>query len=288
MSIILSISENQKGTWAAGPEGLFLSNGQELATIPQPEEQLFCCTAIHDRVLVGGLPHGVAYSLNQAGDDWRAGWVDNVEASVLVLAPDPAVETTGVILAGTDGGGILRSVNRGLHWFTRNYGLETFTVLSIAWAPPAPKSAWPQWRYVFATTEEGVYRSPNAGRGWKRAECVEAVYQTVAVSPNFQEDGLVLAGTESSGLFRSVDRGHTFDPVDLAPQQVNALAATRDGWVLSDSSGLWASEDGLSWQPIPDSAPALVLFPSASGILAGGEGGIDPVSSPELGLQPEA
>ena len=274
MSIILSISQNANGTWAAGPEGLFLSNGNGLEQIPQPEAQLYCCCAIHDRVLVGGLPHGVAYSLRQAGDDWQAGWVDSVEASVLTFAPDPEVERSGVILAGTDGGGILRSGNRGQHWFTRNFGLETFTVLAITWAPVAPADRWPRWKYVFATTEEGIYRSPNGGRGWKRAACDEAVYQTLAVSPDFHHDGVVLAGTEDSGLYRSQDRGHTFARVEGAPQQVNALAVTGEGWVLSDATGLWRSEDSITWTHVTDSEPALVLASTSQGVLAGGADGL--------------
>ena len=274
MTIILSVSKNDSSVWAAGPEGLFRKEGDELTTVPQPEEQLYCCCAIHDRVLVGGLPHGVAYSLSQQGDDWQAGWVDNVEASVLVFAPDPLVEDTGVILAGTDGGGILRSVNRGQHWYTRNFGLESFTVLSIAWAPVAPDSAWPGWKYVFAATEEGIYHSPNAGRGWKRSECDEAVYQVIVVSPDFHNDGVVLAGTEGSGLYRSSDKGHTFTSVDGAPKQVNALAATEAGWLLSDDASLWASVDGLTWDPIDNSSPALVLAASEVGTLAGGENGL--------------
>lgn len=278
MSIILSISQNEKGAWAAGPDGLFLTHGNGLDIVPQPEAQLYCCCAIYDRVLVGGLPHGVAYSLNQEGTDWKAGWVDNVEASVITFAADPLIERSGIILAGTDGGGILRSVNRGTHWFTRNFGLQSFTVLSIAWAPEAPEDTWPSWRYVFAATEEGIYRSPNAGRGWRRAECDEAVYQVVAVSPAFHENGVVLAGTEESGLYRSDDRGHTFVRVDGAPQQINALAASEDGWVLSDESGLWRSEDGLRWEAIPDTGPALTLSRTAQGIVAGGEAGMSVVT----------
>lgn len=274
MSIILSLSNSNSSVWAAGPQGLFRKDGEDLVPVPQPEEQLYCCCAIHDRILVGGLPHGVAYSLNQQGDDWQAGWVDNVEASVIVFAPDPAVESTGVILAGTDGGGILRSVNRGTHWFTKNYGLQTFTVLSIVWAPESPKSVWPRWKYVFAATEEGVYHSPNGGRGWKRSECDEAVYQVLAVSPRFHEDGVVLAGTENSGLYHSVDRGHTFVHVEGAPSQVNALAATDEGWLLSDQTGIWTSEDGLSWTQVKDSVPALVLARTDNGVLAGREDGV--------------
>ena len=119
------------------------------------------------------------------------------------------------------------------------------------------------------------YHSPNGGRGWKRSDCDEAVYQIVAVSPAFHEDGVVLAGTESQGLYRSVDRGHTFTPVDSAPQQVNALAATAGGWVLSDNTGLWTSDDGVSWKSVSDSTPALVIVASGQGALAGGEQGID-------------
>jgi hypothetical protein len=274
MTIILSVSNNDNGVWAAGPEGLFRRNGEELVAIPQPQVNLYCCCAIHDRVLVGGLPHGVAYSLSKTGDDWQAGWIDNVDAAVLTFAPDPLVEESGVILAGTDGSGILRTVNRGQHWFRRNYGLETFTVLAITWAPVTPATRWPRWSYVFAGTEEGIYHSPNGGRGWKRSECDEAVYQVLAVSPRFHDDGIVMAGTEGSGLYRSSDRGHSFVPVADSPQQINALTATASGWVLSDESGLWLSEDGLLWEHIASSSPALVLARSSEGVVAGGEDGL--------------
>ncbi len=276
MTTILSLSTNDSAIWAAGPDGLFRYE-ENLTAVSQPEERLFSCCAIPDRVLVGGLPHVVAFSLSQAGDDWRAGWVDNVEASVLVFAADPEVEDSGIILAGTAGGGILRTVNRGQHWYTRNFGLETFTVLSIAWAPVSPEGIWPRWHYVFATTEEGIYLSPNAGRGWKRAVCDEAVYQAIAISPAFHEDGVVIAGTEESGLFRSTDKGHTFTEVEGAPQQVNALAATESGWLLSGDKSLWTSDDGITWSQVEGSEPALALVSVNGAVLAGGENGVSAV-----------
>ncbi len=273
MTTILSLSKNSSATWAAGPEGLFRVD-DELVVTPQPQEQLYSCCAIHDRIFVGGYPHVVAYSINQQGDDWQAGWVDNVEAPVLVFAADPQVAETGVILAGTDGGGILRTVNRGGHWFTRNFGLETFSVLSISWAPISPNDIWPRWRYVYAATEEGVYLSPNGGRGWKHAECDEAVYQVIGVSPLFHSDGVVLAGTESDGLYRSTDKGHTFTPVEASPRRVNALATTDVGWVLSDEETLWQSGDGLTWEPIEDSHAALTLLWSDGQLMAGNVDGL--------------
>jgi hypothetical protein len=273
MTIILSMSHSNSAIWAAGPDGLYTVSEGDLQQVPQPQQNLYCCCAIHDRILVGGLPHGVAFSL-QRGENWQAGWMDNVDAPVVTLAADPQVEQTGVILAGTDGGGILRTVNRGSHWYTRNYGLRSFHVLALAWAPPAPETAWPRWQMVFACTEEGVYHSPNGGRGWKRSECPEAVYQTLAVAPGFHRSQVVLAGTESAGLFRSVDGGHRFEPVPDAPSQVNALAATASGWLLGDESQVWHSPDGLRWQPLGRTQAALVLLAAGDDVWMGNDQGV--------------
>jgi hypothetical protein len=168
MSIILSLSKGHGALWAAGPDGLYQVTDSGLQQVPQPQENLYCCAAIHDRILVGGLPYGVAYSMQQ-GENWQAGWMDATDAPVVTIAPDPRVETTGVILAGTDGGGVLRTINRGGHWYRRNFGLRSYNVLALTWAPPAPPDAWPRWQMVFACTEEGIYHSPNGGRGWKRS-----------------------------------------------------------------------------------------------------------------------
>lgn len=278
MSIVLSFAETQGQVWAAGPEGLFeLSEldtpHPKLEPVLQPMQNLYCCTAIHDRLMVGGLPHGVAYNLFE-GNAWQAGWMDNVDAPVLSLAPDPMVMNSGVLLAGTDSGGILRTINRGGHWYTRNFGLHTFTILSIVWAPIAPEGQWPNWQMVFATTEEGIYHSPNGGRGWKRSDSVEAVYQTLAVAPDFHASGLVLAGTEGDGLFRSDDGGQSFSPVPDTPRQINALVAARRGWFLSDESQIWQSVDGNRWTPVEGSQGALVFHLRKGQLLVGNDSGV--------------
>jgi hypothetical protein len=275
MSIILSLSKGYGGLWAAGPDGLFQVSDGGLQQLPQPQENLYCCAAIHDRILVGGLPHGVAYSLQQ-GENWQAGWMDETTAPVVTIAPDPRVEHSGVILAGTDGGGVLRTINRGGHWYRRNFGLRSYNVLALLWAPTAPSNVWPQWQMVFACTEEGIYHSPNAGRGWKRSESPDAVYQCVTVGQDYHSTGVVLAGTEGDGLFRSTDGGHSFSQVAGAPTQVNALAAIPGGWLLSDSDHLWQSSDGLQWQSFFDQG-ALVLLSSGDEAWMGTDAGVQRV-----------
>ena len=276
MSIILSLSKGYGALWAAGPDGLYQVDEGGLQQVPQPQENLYCCAAIHDRILVGGLPHGVAYSMQQ-GDNWQAGWMDETSAPVVSIAPDPRVEHTGVILAATDGGGVLRTINRGGHWYRRNYGLRSYNVLALQWAPTAPADAWPQWQMVFACTEEGIYHSPNGGRGWKRSDAPEAVYQCVAVNQDYHSNHVVLAGTEADGLFRSTDGGHSFSQVEGSPSQVNALISVPGGWLLSDAEKLWHSADGMTWQPLQDQG-ALVLLSSGGKTWIGTDEGVSQVN----------
>ncbi len=289
MPTILSLTQLQDDLWGAGPEGLFLIDGDGGTTAtPQPEQELYCCGAADDRLLVGGLPHGTAYTFAEAarrGEGWQASWMDGVAAPVLCFAADPRIAETGVVLAGTAGGGVLRSANRGQGWASVNFGLLDFTVLALAWAPVATAEQWPQWEIVFAATEEGVYRSPSGGRGWKRCDGLSGVVQALAVARDFQavdresnaNAGVVLAGTESNGLWRAEDGGRCFSRVEGAPQQVDALVALADGWLLSDGAQLWHSADGLAWSPLPEQSPALVFLSTKEGVYAGGAEGVSQV-----------
>lgn len=272
MPIVLSLAYSNDTLYAAGPEGLFQLEGSELVPIPQPQSELACCAAVNGRLLVGGLPHGVAFTL--ANQSWQAGWMDGVAESVYCIAPDPRVDLNGVLLAGAAGGGILRTHNRGVTWSVCNFGLQEFNVLTLAWAPPAPEQQWPRWEMVFAGTEHGVYRSPNGGRGWKRGEGIEGVVQSVAVATDFHESGVVLAATESNGLWRSTDLGRTFARVENAPSQVNVVIATEQGWFLSDATGIWRSSNGTDWQKVAELPPALSLLVAGGHVWGGGESGV--------------
>jgi hypothetical protein len=111
------------------------------------------------------------------------------------------------------------------------------------------------------------------------------VYQTLAVGADLHQSGIVLAGTESAGLYRSTDGGHSFARAPEAPEQINALVATGDGWLLSDENQIWHSADGLRWQPLADSQAALVLLATEDGVWAGNEQGVARVNaSPALAV----
>lgn len=286
MPIILSLSQNQTHLWAAGPDGLYRLNQTqqpaEWQPVSQPQTHLYCCLVVEERILVGGTPHGVAYRpitdpLNDSFS-WQAAYLDGASGPIDCLAPAPDIAESGVMLAGTQGSGLLRSTDCGRSWLSCNFGLQDETVLTLAWAPIPPHNQWPRWETVFAGTEEGVYRSPNGGRGWQRCTAPTGIVQSLAVSPNFHENGQVLAGTEAHGLWRSTDGGRSFTLVSQAPQQINALIAAPSGWLLSDETHLWHSTDGLAWHPVPNSPAALTLLATPQTIWAGTQQGVCPVN----------
>ncbi|MYC95746.1 MAG: hypothetical protein F4X14_12330 [Caldilineaceae bacterium SB0661_bin_32] len=290
MSIILSLSEYEGTIWAAGPYGLFAVGEEELTPTPQPQERLTAACSLGDRIFTGGAPFGVAYLLDTA-EQWQAAWQEGAESAVLTFASSPDYDDSGVILAGSEGDGVLRTRDRGLRWMPSNFGLRNLTVLTLAWAPPMQEDAWPRWQVVFAGTEEGIYRSPNAGLGWKRSSSADAAYQTVAVAPDVHCSGLVLAGTEEGGLWRSTDGGRTFAAVDGAPEQVNSLVALVNGdgssanWLLSDDTQLWSSQDGAAWTPVAGSAPALCMLEVDGSVYVGGENGVTVVDGASLQVE---
>lgn len=275
MSIILSLSHNGDGLYAAGPEGMFrVRDAGALEDVIQPQKFLYACCALDDRVLVGGAPHGVAYS-QDAGAQWQGAWMDQVDSPVVALAPAPDARESQIVLAGTEDRGVLRSGNNGEGWYVCNFGLHSLHVLHLCWAPPYPPDAWPRWRLAFACTDEGIYRSPAEGRGWRRCAGAEGVFQVAAVDAAFHRTRIVLAGTEDAGLWFSDDKGHAFQRLEAAPTRVNALLALRaGGFLLSDDVALWHSEDGRQWQRLADQDPCLVLYETDDQIWAGGQDGV--------------
>ncbi len=114
-----------------------------------------------------------------------------------------------------------------------------------------------------------VYRSPDAGRTWLRADRglpaharFNAFAAPSAASP-------AIAGTDA-GAFLSPDGGSTWGPTPvLAVPRVLALAATpRLLFAATAQQGLWQSPDsGLTWLPVPQFLPRRLRSLLAAGSL---------------------
>ncbi|MCY3896145.1 MAG: hypothetical protein OXG17_06735 [Chloroflexi bacterium] len=92
----------------------------------------------------------------------------------------------------------------------RLLALEGGTVGSIACAGDRAGTA-------FAATLAGVFRSTDRGRSWEwiGKGLISPFVQDVAVSPDFERDGVVAAATAVSGLHMSYDRGASWFRLDF-------------------------------------------------------------------------
>ncbi len=261
--------------WAATWAGLFREGegGWLPASAAPPFSMLGGVWAVGRYLFAAGLPSGLARSAD-GGQTWDLCWLDEVEVPILCLAASPDFDQDGVLLAGTEGGGVLRSETWGRRWRRANVGLQDLAVTAVACAP-----RWERREVAFAATPSGLYRSSSGGRAWKPAPGWTAgspPIQALALVPWPEEPGFLLfATTEEQGLFRSDDGGRSFHPLG-GPAPVYALWASpnfaQDGLlVLVAEEGLFRSEDGgQSWHKVlPASASVLCLAAAGRRLAAG-------------------
>jgi photosystem II stability/assembly factor-like uncharacterized protein len=104
------------------------------------------------------------------------------------------------IFAGTEGGGVFRSVDNGSNWTEINAGLTGHVVNVIAVNASG---------HLFAGTSYGLFRSTDNGNTWARVPSVltNAAVSVIAINAN----GHIFAG---SGPYRSTDNGDTWTRID--------------------------------------------------------------------------
>ena len=225
----------------------------------------------------------------------------NVGGLIRSIVVSPEFATDDTLFAGT-GHGIFRSVNRGSTW--EALGLKGENVGSLAVSPQFGTD-----QTMFAGTLAGLFITTDGGTTWERPATAgfrpRDSIEAVALSPNFVVDGTALVTARGRGLFRSTDRGKTFEPVgaDLLDRNLlfdtfskstaspivfsPAYASDRTVFGFSGTELLKSTDDGETWNAIviprtmrdgsaepPDrgtatnrSIPWLAL-PAATGVLA--------------------
>lgn len=266
--------------------------------------------------------------------------------AVLALAVSPRSE---LLLAGTDGAGLFLSRDRGQAWqHVADIG-PTF-VAGVWFAPGTDRVAYARtrrglylttdgartWRrtatgvesridtlafdlsgrHAYLLTNRGLlYRAPvgrDDWRLWGNGLGRPGTVFTLLLTPSGERQSITfLAGTQW-GLYRSADRGLTWQPVSQGPgyPTVNALVQSPHGTLyLAHADGVYhAAGVGLPWQPGREGLPpanvlSLVLSPADRRLLyAGTEGhgvyrsrdggrtwspaGLEGLSVPVLALDP--
>jgi outer membrane protein assembly factor BamB len=188
---------------------------------------------------------------------------------VYALAAPPTFVRDGVCFAAR-ASGLHRSADGGVTWQPAYGSLGLTEALATPAAAVSPNFA--SDRTVLAGVSGAILRSYDAGETWyfSMLPSPPPVVSCLAVSPDYERDGVIFAGTMEDGVFRSSDRGDhwvrwNFGLLDL---HVLALAlspnfAQDETLFVGTESGVFRSTNGgRAWREVAfpeELAPVLSL-----------------------------
>ncbi len=224
---VFDLNSDQNQLWLVTEAGIFRKHtgngaGWQPLTQSQPLPHLTALVGREKYLIVSSVIGQIAYAMN-GGQSWYSGRIaQTADEAITCLTVSPNFTTDTVALAGTNGAGVLRSINAGRSWTLVNAGLWDFEVIALATAPN-----WERREVCFAATAQGLYRSPCGGRAWKKSDegLNDAVCLAIAVSSNFAQDQTVFVATETNGIFRSQDGGRTWQACNEGLTYISREAA---------------------------------------------------------------
>ncbi|MDZ7292991.1 MAG: T9SS type A sorting domain-containing protein [candidate division KSB1 bacterium] len=176
-----------------------------------------------------------------------------------------AINSNGHVFAGTNGGGVFRSMNNGDNWTPFNAGLANLEIISLAINSSG---------HIFAGTNYGgVFRSPDSSDNWtvRNNGLTDKRVRALAIN---QSTGHIFAGTPG-GIFRSPDNGDNWTKINtgLTNKDVRSLVinpTTQDIFAGTSGGGVFHStNNGDIWTAVntglPNSALVFALAINSSG-----------------------
>ncbi len=154
--------------------------------------------------------------------------------------------------------GLYRSLDGGHTWQPAYGSLslnEPLPTIAVAVSPDFAAD-----RTVIAGVSGGVLYSTDGGETWQAVTLGSPppVVSSLVISPNFVEDGIVLAGTMEDGVFRSADRGRRWAAWNFGLLDLNVLClaispdfATDETLFAGVDTGIFRSTNGgRAWREV--------------------------------------
>ena len=194
-----------------------------------------------------GTPSSGIFSTTLSDTIWRL-----VKSDVTVDALLSAPSAPNTAWAGTDGQGILRTVDRGVSWTALDGGLMNTFAFSLA-VRPATHAV-----YVGTGFGDQFWRSLDRGSSWTRAAYLFSRNSEHGLAVDPLQSGRVYLSVYGSGVYRSDDDGATFaDPDSVSGTLTNHFVRDLVAWpgqsghlFVGTGVGPFESMDGgASWAP---------------------------------------
>ena len=201
-----------------------------------PDNRVLCLAICDSNIFAGCISNssgGILVSTNNG-----ANWTTVFVAGRYTYVPS-LISSGSNIFAGTSGlsSGVFQSSNNGTTWvlddstFVGGGGIRALAVSSTN---------------LFAGTYFGVYLSTNNGLSWSPVNNGLPDYvnnygwiTTLAVSPNGAGSNNLFAGTDSAGVFLSIDNGSSWKAIGMTNYYINALTINDTYVFAATGEGVW-------------------------------------------------
>ncbi|MBJ6724765.1 putative Ig domain-containing protein [Geomesophilobacter sediminis] len=193
---------------------------------------------------VGGA--GV-YKSTDAGASWTGINTGLTGHNINVVVIDPTTPSTLYAGSGVGDGTVFKSTNGGASWAPAGTTLHYSSIHSISVNPTDSNS-------VYAGTDEGVFKSEDAGQHWTHLTLQFSV-SSVAIDP--ATPTTLYAGSMGQGIYKSLDGGTSWTLTDFPVLWVNRVVLDRSTpstlYVGTSGYGIYKSADGgASWTKLFD------------------------------------
>jgi photosystem II stability/assembly factor-like uncharacterized protein len=169
-----------------------------------------------------------------------------------------AAADTAKMVAGTSEDGVLVSQDGGLSWVRWNFGLLDWHIFSlVSVRGPDGKIT------ILSGVESGLFSSVNGGRAWREVDFPEDAGAVLALGvAQDAEEAPIFAGTEQGALFRSQDRGYSWERIaeGVFDAEISGLIVSGVSVLVASGEYLRISHDrGDTWKDWNSQ----VLFPGS-------------------------
>ena len=188
-----------------------------------------------------------------------------------LLPRDGATVEGGTVIAGLYGTLVARRAGESRFVTVPNDGSPADNVFAFAELADGTILAASQTEGVQRSDDGGAsFRFSNDGLGtWPTPLGVISDVRAIAADP--RRPGLVVAGGEGGGVWRSIDGGRTWSAAGLPGENVRPIVVNEDGFAAGvRGDGIFASEDGTSWEPINEGLASL----DVDGLTVGADGSL--------------